>query len=351
MALRLRRHPAGVDVDLRLPPTGVTAFFGPSGSGKTTCLRLLAGLEHGHGRLWVSGTCWQDDERGVFIPVHRRAVGCVFQDHTLLSHLSVAGNLEYGRRRNPGAAMDLDVVVGTLGIEGLLGRRSNQLSGGERQRVAIAQALLRGPRLLLLDEPLSAMDSERKAEIARAIERVRDELAIPIVYVSHALDEVARLADHLVLLAGGRAIASGALGATLARLDLPTAVAEDAGVVIDGRVAEHDEPNQLTRVAFEGGSLWVSHVARPVGAKVRARALARDVSLALDPPGPSSILNVLVARVAEVREGADRVTVRLALEGDRVSILSRVTRRSMMALGLRPGLAVFAMIKTVALFA
>jgi molybdate transport system ATP-binding protein len=184
------------------------------------------------------------------------------------------------------------------------------------------------------------------------IERLRDELSIPIVYVSHAMEEVARLAEHLVLLDAGRAIASGAIYEMLARLDLPTALAEGTGVVIDATVTDHDAPNHLTKVSFDGGILWVGRVERPAGARVRVRALARDVSLALEPPGPSSILNVLAARVTEVRDdGPDRVNVRLALGEGNIALLARITRRSVGTLGLRPGLTVYAQIKSVALFA
>ena len=353
MALRFARGRFRLEIDLDLPARGISAFYGPSGAGKTTCLRLLAGLERGQGLVQVLGERWQDDERGLFVPVHRRSVGCVFQDHTLFPHLSVLENLEYGRTRSRGPSrIDKEFVVDVLGIGHLLERRPDRLSGGERQRVALAQALLRQPRVLLLDEPLAALDGARKAEILPYIERLRDELSIPIVYVSHAIEEVARLADHLVILDAGRIVASGPLQATLARLDLPTALTDDMGVVIDATVAAHDVPNELTQLSFDGGALWVRHLDRPLGTRVRARALARDVSLALELPGPSSILNVLSGRVAEVcDDGPDRVTVRLALGSGGVALLSRITRRSMVMLGVQPGLTLYAQIKSVALFA
>jgi molybdate transport system ATP-binding protein len=351
--LQIARGAFRLDLDLGLPADGVSAIFGPSGSGKTTCLRLIAGLDRGRGRLDVLGECWQDDSRGIFLPVHRRGVGCVFQDHTLFAHLSVAKNLAYGQRRSPReGGPNRDFVVDVLGIGQLLARTTEHLSGGERQRVAMAQAVLSRPRLLVMDEPLSALDTARKSEILPYIERLRGELAIPILYVSHSIDEVARLADHLVLIDAGRIIASGELRATLARLDLPTALAEDAGVVIDATVMAHDPPNHLTQLAFGGGSLWVAGVDHPIGARVRARALARDVSLALERPGPSSILNVLSGVVAEVCDsGPDRVNVRLAVGPGATPLLARITRRSRTALGIRPGLAVHAQVKGVALFA
>jgi molybdate transport system ATP-binding protein len=315
------------------------------------CLRLLAGLDRGAGAVDVLGECWQDDARGIFVPVHRRAVGFVFQHHTLLSHLSVAHNLDYAAARARGRPrIERDLIIAILAIEPLLGRRPAGLSGGERQRVAIAQALLAQPKLLLVDEPLAALDQARKLEILPLIERVRDELSTPIVYVSHSIDEIARLADHLVILDSGKVVGAGPLGATLSRLDLPTAMGDDAGVVIDARVDAHDAPNHLTRLAFPGGSLWVTGIGRAVGATVRARALARDVSVALEMPGPSSILNVLPARVVEVSDlEPDRVLVRMMLGGGPVALIARITRRSKEALGVRPGLAVVAQIKSVAL--
>jgi molybdate transport system ATP-binding protein len=342
-----------LDARFELPAGRVSALWGPSGSGKSTCLRLLAGLERGAGEVHVLGECWQDDSRGVFVPVHRRSVGCVFQEHALFAHLTVGGNLHYGRARSRGPArIDRDHVVRVLGLAPLLGRSPRGLSGGERQRVAIAQALLAQPKLLLLDEPLAALDGARKAELIEYLERLRAELSIPMVFVSHAIDEVARLADHVVVLDAGQVVGSGPIGETLARLDLPTARLDDAGAIIDAKVVSHDARHGLTQIAFDGGTLWVGGVDRPIGAPVRARALARDVSLALEAPGPSSILNVLPARVVEVREsGPHVVTVRLAVGEGGVALLARITRRSQDALGIRAGLDVHAQIKSVALFA
>ncbi len=341
-----------MQIALDLPDRGITALFGTSGSGKTTCLRVLAGLERAQGTVHVGGECWQDDDRRVFVPTHERAVGYVFQDPSLFPHLSVLGNLEYGRKRNKSerASADPRAVVDLLGIDALLERSPASLSGGESQRVAIARALLAGPRLLLMDEPLASQDLARKAEILPYLERLRDELSIPIIYVSHAIGEVARLANHVVLLEGGRTVASGPATETLARLDLPTARLDDSGVVIDARVAEHDETDQLTRVDFGDGSLWVGRVNRPNGASVRLRVLARDVSLAREPPGRSSILNVLSARVVDLRDdGPDRVNIRLSLGLLETPMLARVTRRSRDALGLTSGIAVYALVKSVAL--
>ncbi len=351
--LRARRGSFAFDVDVNVPGRGVTAFMGPSGAGKSTCFRLLAGLDVGHGRIEVCGAVWQDDERSVFVPVHRRSVGYVFQDHVLFPHLSVGGNLEYASRRaRSSPRIERETLLSILGIAHLLERRPQGLSGGERQRVAIAQALLAQPTLLLLDEPLAALDGPRKTEILLYLDRLRTRLSVPIFYVSHALDEIARLADYIVLLADGRSLASGPAREILARLDLPTTQGDDAGVTIEATVDRHDDVHQLSQIAFDGEHLWVARLEQPVGSPVRARALARDVSLALEPPGASSILNVLPATVLELRDqGPDGVIVRLSVGTSQTPLLSRVTHRSRAALALACGLRLYAQIKSVALFA
>lgn len=339
--------------DMQLPARGITALFGPSGSGKTTLLRCIAGLEQTtNGLLRVHDEVWQDGTK--VLPVHRRRLGYVFQEASLFPHLSVRRNLEYGLQRIPAAErkVQLEQVLEWLGLSKLIGRNDPaSLSGGERQRVAIGRALLTSPRLLLMDEPLTALDAASKQEILPYLERLHSELEIPVLYVSHALDEVARLADHLVLLEQGRVIASGALNDTLSRLDLPTAHLDDAGAVIAAKVAMHDEDYHLTRLDFSGGNLWVSKVERPVGNMVRARVLARDVSIAITAPHGSSISNILAARIAEIQdEGPDKVNVRLTV-GDEHMLLSRITRRSRDQLGLAAGMEVFAQVKSVALTA
>ncbi len=339
--------------DLQVLAHGVTALFGPSGSGKTTLLRCIAGLERtANGLLQVKGEVWQDGAN--FLPVHRRPLGYVFQEASLFPHLSVRRNLEYGLKRIPPdqRRVQLEQVVEWLGLNKLVGRDSPAgLSGGERQRVAIARALLTSPRLLLMDEPLSALDAASKHEIMPYLERLHGELDIPVIYVSHALDEVARLADQLVLMEEGRVIASGALNEILGRLDLPTAHLDDAGAVIEASMAAHDEKYHLTRLDFSGGSLWVSKVERAIGSMVRARVLARDVSIATVAPQGSSISNILEARIAGIQdEGPDRVALRLTVGGKHI-MLSRITRRSRDQLGLVPGMEVFAQVKSVALIA
>ena len=339
--------------ELQFPARGITALFGPSGSGKTTLLRCIAGLERtANGMLQVQDEVWQDGAN--FLPTHKRPLGYVFQEASLFPHLSVRQNLEYGLKRIPSEQrkVPLEQVVELLGLNKLIERDSPAgLSGGERQRVAIGRALLTSPRLLLMDEPLSALDAASKREILPYLERLHDELQIPVIYVSHALDEVARLADQLVLMERGRVIASGALNEILARLDLPTAHLYDAGAVIEASVAVHDEAYHLTRLDFSGGSLWVSKMERAAGSPVRARVLARDVSIATAAPQGSSISNILAARIAGIQdEGHDRVVLRLAVGGEHM-LLSRITRRSHDQLGLVPGMEVFAQVKSVALIA
>jgi len=349
--LRLDRGAFRLDVDLDLPQRGISALFGHSGSGKTTILRAIAGLERAPGGyVALGGEVWQDDARGVFVPVHKRALGYVFQEASLFPHLSVRANLEFGRKRVPAheRRFDLAPVTELLGIVSLLERRPDGLSGGERQRVAIARALLASPRLLLMDEPLAALDLRRKLEILPYLERMHAELAIPIVYVSHAPDEVARLADHLVLLDDGKLVASGPLTETLARVDLPPSFADDAGVVLDTRLAGHEE-DALSRLEFAGGALFVGRRREAIGTHLRCRIHARDVSLALEQPQGTSIVNRLPAVVTAVAatETPGHVLVQLRIGSS--PLLARITARSRRELGIEPGLHLWAQIKGVAL--
>ncbi|WP_137895477.1 molybdenum ABC transporter ATP-binding protein [Ramlibacter sp. 2FC] len=341
-----------LDLALDLPGRGVSALFGPSGCGKTTCLRAMAGLERARGGwLRVDGEVWQDEARGHFLPTHRRPLGYVFQEASLFPHLSVRGNLAYGMKRVPQAQrrVSLAQAVDLLGLAPLMDRQSGTLSGGERQRVAIARALATSPRLLLLDEPLAALDAPRKAEILPYLERLHGELDMPVLYVSHALDEVARLADHLVLMASGRVVASGPTGELLTRLDLPLAHGDTAAAVITGRVRDHDARYHLTCVDFAGGSLRLpSTQPRPTGQTLRLRVQARDVSLALQAQSGTSILNVLPARVLSLSEDSPGQTM-VALDLGGARLLARLTRRSVDALALAPGMPVHAQIKGVAI--
>jgi len=342
-----------LDVDLSLPSAGITALFGHSGSGKTTLLRAIAGLERvPGGQLLVDGEVWQD--AAVWLPTHARPIGYVFQEASLFAHLSVKANLEYGMKRTECrlSSADFSRIIDLLGIGHLLDRRPDRLSGGERQRVAIARALLRQPRLLLMDEPLAALDLARKEEILPYLEQLHETLKIPVLYVSHAPDEVARLADFIVVLENGRALASGPLTETLARLDLPIRLGEDAGVVIDGTVVERDENWNLVRIAIDNGAVgqvWVRDGGQALGHPVRLRILARDVSVALEPQHDSSILNCLPVEVAEIANDAHPALALVKLKHGNSAVVSRLTRRSASGLGLKPGAQVYALIKAVAL--
>jgi molybdate transport system ATP-binding protein len=346
---RIDRDDFTLDVDLSIPGQGVTALLGPSGCGKTTLLRAIAGLECCRdGFLKVGNRVWQDARR--FVPPHQRPLGYVFQEASLFTHLSVRGNLEYGVKRAPktGRKVSLDKAIELLGIELLLERRTHQLSGGEKQRVAIARALAVSPEILLMDEPLAGLDPARKQEIIPYLESLHNELDIPVIYVSHSPDEVARLADHLVLLEAGRIKAAGALGDLLTRLDLPLAHGDDAEALVDAVVAGHDDEYDLTHLDFPGGRFTVTRKALPVGHSVRLRVAARDVSLTLEHQSGTSILNIFPATIDEIMpEGNAQVTVRL-LAGD-VPLLSRVTRKSAALLELAHGKSVYAQAKSVAL--
>jgi molybdate transport system ATP-binding protein len=351
--IRIDRGDFLLDVDLHLPQRGISALFGHSGSGKTTILRAIAGLERAPGgHVALGGDVWQDDASGVFVPVHQRPLGYVFQEASLFAHLDVRANLEFGYRRVPRAErrFALAPVAELLGIGHLLERRPAGRSGGERQRVAIARALLASPRLLLMDEPLAALDLRRKLEILPYLERLHDELAIPILYVSHAPDEVARLADHLVLLDAGRVVASGPLGETLARVDLPPVFADDAGVVLDTVLAGH-EPDALSRLDFADGTLYVGQRGEAPGTRLRCRIHARDVSLALTRPQGTSIVNLLPATVTAVTATDKPGHVLVQLRVGASPLLARITERSRRELAIAPGRAVWAQVKGVALLA
>jgi molybdate transport system ATP-binding protein len=351
LQLRLARGDFTLQADLRLPACGITAVFGPSGSGKTTLLRCVAGLEQAQqAHIALADTVWQDTARGLFVPTWRRALGYVFQEASLFDHLDVRGNLEFGRRR-AGATAPLEPLLQLLGIAPLLARRPHQLSGGERQRVAIARALATEPRILLLDEPLAAVDLARRREILPWLERLRDELRIPMLYVTHSGDVVARLADHLVLLESGHVRAAGPLAATLARIDLPLLPGEEAGALLHGQVRQRDAQWHLAQVGFAGGTLWLPDPGLAPGTTVRVRVLASDVSLATEPPQATSIQNLLpciVRAIAPARHPSQAV-VQLAC-GESL-LLAQVTTRAVHALGLAAGLAVWAQVKSAALVA
>jgi molybdate transport system ATP-binding protein len=341
-----------LSVEFVTPASGVTALFGRSGSGKSSVLRAVAGLVRpARGAIIVNGEVWQDERR--FVPAHRRSVGYVFQEASLFPHLSVRRNLEYGWRRIPPAArqIDFDNVVELLGVGPLLPRATPGLSGGERQRVAIARALLTSPRLLLMDEPLSALDHGAKQTILPYLESLHDEFAIPSLYVSHDPNEVARLADQMVLLEEGRVVANGRAADLLTRLDLPLATYGDAASVLEGTVSSHDDSYHLTWIGMHAGRVAVSREDLPVGKPARVQILARDVSLSLKSHADTSILNILPAEVVDTQDiSRSQLIVRLELL-DGQHLLSRITRRSAIALGVHEGLRLYAQVKSVALIA
>lgn len=333
-------------------PEGLTALFGVSGSGKTSLLRIIGGLvQPAKGRIAVDGETIVDSDHGIWTPPHRRGVGMVFQEPRLLPHLSVRRNLQYGNwfSRHRRAIVEWDGVIGMLDIAPLLDRSPAALSGGEAQRVSLGRALLSRPRLLLLDEPLSAIDDLRKGEILPYLERLRDELRIPILYVSHALDEVVRLATTLVVIDDGKVMATGPLDQVLARVDLPIlARRDDAGVVVEAEIVEHDPQWHLTRLQCRAGHLLVPRVNLPVGARPRLWVRARDVALARERPPDTSIVNILEARVTGLALG-DGASMDVQLDCNGVPLRSRITRLSAERLGLQPGLKVYALVKGVAL--
>lgn len=346
--IKLSREEFTLEAELTLPARGVSALFGPSGSGKTTLLRCIAGLERSaSGRIAFDDEIWQD--RKIWIPPHKRPIGYVFQEASLFPHLSALDNLRYGMKRNAGARRaDLDQAIELLGIAPLLGRKPEQLSGGERQRVGIARALAVGPRVLLMDEPLSALDSKLRREILPYLEGLREHLEIPIVYISHSVEEVARLADHLVLLEDGKAVASGPLSETLSRIDLPSRIGGDAGSILDGTIGEIDRNWQLARLDFEGGSLWMRDRGLETGRRVRAFVPARDVSLATV-PGTTSIQNVLPGIVEQIGDDEHPALVLVRVRVGRDILLARLTRRSASILGIAVGRELWVQVKSVAL--
>jgi molybdate transport system ATP-binding protein len=351
LVVAVRRRVGEFGLEAEFASAGrLTALFGPSGSGKTTLVNLIAGLARPDaGRIEVDGRTLVDTGSRVFVPAHRRRIGYVFQDARLFPHLTVAQNLGYGRFFAPRAERwaELPRLVEMLGIGHLMDRRPGGLSGGERSRVAIGRALAASPRLMLMDEPLASLDEARKAEILPYVERLRDEAGIPIVYVSHAMAEVARLATDVVVLAAGRVVASGPAAEVLTRLDLVAAEERDeTGALVDLVVEAHEEEFGLSRLRSAGGTWRAPRLGVAPGARVRARVRARDVMLALEPPGRISALNVLAGEVREVAAGAGAdALVRVDCGGD--LLLARVTRRSVAALGLGPGRPVWAVVKAV----
>ncbi len=347
LSIRRRQGDFQVDVTLQSGP-GVTALFGRSGSGKSSVINMVAGLARpDDGHIRVDGKVLFDSGAGIDIAPERRRLGYVFQDSRLFPHLSVNGNLTFGMNRLAASQrrVGFDAVVDVLGIGHLLDRRPAGLSGGERQRVAIGRALLASPRILLMDEPLAALDGSRKAELLPFIARLSRQFAIPILYVSHSMDEVLRLADTLVLMDEGQAKAVGAVESLMSRTDLrPLTGRYEAGAVIRATVAGHDATYGITRLDFSGGVLQVAKTDLPVGTAVRLRIHARDVSIAIDPPSRISMRNVLPAQVKSV-SAAEGWLVDVVLDCGGTDIWAQITAAAQANLCLRPGMRAVALIK------
>lgn len=330
----------------------LTALFGPSGSGKTSIVNAIAGLMRpDSGRVSVEGRVLLDTGQRIFVPPHRRRIGYVFQDARLFPHLTVSQNLRYGRFFTPPAERyaEFSKVVDLLGIGALLERRPAGLSGGERQRVAIGRALIASPQLLLMDEPLASLDDERKAEILPYVERLRDEAGIPIVYVSHSVAEIARLASDVVLLSEGRVTAAGPVADILPRADLlPAGERGEAGAMVPLELVGQDDAFGLSVLRSSGGEWRLPRIDAPAGARVTVRVRARDVMIATERPAGISALNVLEGRIAAIDGAGDSETLVSILSGDD-RLYARVTRRSVGQLGLEPGKTVFAIVKSVSL--
>ena len=360
LQIKMSRSAFKLDVDLQLPGQGITAIFGPSGSGKTTLLRVVAGLEKNQqGRIQIGPHIWQDTQQGIYLPTWQRPLGYVFQESSLLPHLSVSDNLNFGLKRalktsgnaQPDAAKALQASIELLGIGNLLQRMPDQLSGGERQRVAIARAIAMQPQLLLMDEPLASLDMARRLEIFPWLSKLRDELKMPMLYVTHSADEVARLADHLVVLDKGQVKAQGPVSAVLTQVVNPVVVGEDAGALIAGHIGQVDKQWHLSRIDFEGGCVWMRDAGLPVGKAVRIRILARDVSLATSEPQNTSIQNQLLGTIQSITPDAHPSQVMVVLKCGAEEVLARVTKRAVDELGLQVGQPVWAQVKSVALVA
>ena len=340
-----------VDAKFEIPLLGVTALFGPSGSGKTTILRCIAGLTRLQGELKVGSWTWQDSKQ--FTPTHLRSIGYAFQHAELFPHLTVAGNLAFAgkysdRRQGHRSRINKDDIVALLGLEPLLNRQPNKLSGGERQRVSIARALLSQPRILLMDEPLASLDQAAKEEILPYIESLNTTSGIPVIYVSHDIGEVARLADRVLQISEGQVVGMGPIGEMIERLGLDAGVpAFEESALLKGRIASHDQTNRITQIDLSPGELAAPNINLPVGQEVRVRVRARDVAVALERPRAISIRNILSATVAECVAQENMGSADIILDIGDQRLRARITLASLSDLNLQPGQQVYALIKSV----
>jgi molybdate transport system ATP-binding protein len=345
--LRHRFPTVRMELAFEVPTPGMTVLFGPSGAGKSTIISAAAGLlRPDECRIVVDDQVLVDTASGVWLPPERRRIGLVFQDARLFPHMSVTTNLRFGLRRAPPGPVQLDEVVELLGIGALLMRRPHTLSGGERQRVAIGRALLAQPHLLLMDEPLASLDTARKSEIMPYLTRLKTALNLPILYVTHALDEVAQLADSMVLIEAGQVIGCGPLSEIAARVDLPLAQRDDAGALLLCRVREHDPGRELTRLEGGGATLWVPLLDAPLEAQRRVRIPAREVILAGKTPDAISLHNIVPGQVRRITGDAARRSVLVEIALSSGALISRVTPDAIVRLALSPGAPVLALIKS-----
>ena len=336
-----------LDFKADFPATGITVLYGASGAGKTTLLRAIAGLEMVEkGYIQVGSDTWQSDE--LFIPTHKRSLGYVFQESSLFNHLRIKANLDYAYKRSIKSDPKFYAqIIELLGLEPLLNRFPAQISGGERQRVAIARALLVRPNFLLMDEPLASLDEARKQEILPYFERIHREFEFPILYVTHSMNELMRLADHVLVMDQGQLLKQGdpvqvfSQGETLDQ-------EEDAGVLLQGRVVQHDRQWHLALMQLSGGELWVRDTGYAEGDIMRARVQARDVSLSLSPHSDSSILNRLAVEVVNIKDSSDPAVAQIQVKAGEDYLLARITRKSVNQLGLKVGMSLWAQIKSAA---
>lgn len=350
--LMLKREQFELNVNLNLPSKGITILFGASGSGKTTLLRCLAGLEsQAIGNVRIGSEIWQSNDVGVFVPTHRRELGYVFQEPSLFEHLNVQKNIEFGIVGNQliESKKILESAIDLLGIGHLLNRHVNELSGGEKQRVAIARALATNPNILLLDEPLAALDFARKQEVIPWLERLRDELEIPMIYVTHSIDEAIRLGNYVVVLDAGVVQQSGLLPTVFSALDKPVIEGDDLGVIIDGRVEEIDSSWSLAKVVFSGGYFWIADTGLDLNDSVRLRVLANNVSVTTQEPSGTSIQNCLPAQIEEIKSGSHPSQALLKVKLGQHCLLAQITKRSCHALNLEVDQKVWVQVKTVSL--
>jgi molybdate transport system ATP-binding protein len=345
--LRHRFPSVQMDIAFEVPSPGVTVLFGPSGAGKSTVINAAAGLLRPDTcRIAVNDRVFADTRSGVWLPPERRRAGLVFQDSRLFPHMSVATNLRFGMRRVAPGTIAFDDIVDLLGIGALLPRRPHTLSGGERQRVAIGRALLAQPHLLLMDEPLASLDASRKAEILPYLTRLKTSLRLPVLYVTHAVDEIVRLADQLVLIEAGRVVGFGSVSDMASRADLPLAARDDGGAVLLCRVAQHDQKRALTLLDGGGTTFWVPLLDLPLAGACRIRIPAREVILAGKPPEAVSLHNIVPGTVRQIVEDPARRSVMVGIGLPAGALLARVTPDAVARLGLAKGSPVLALIKS-----